>query len=270
MTVLRRPFQRSRRLARALLWEYGVDEPAKIDPFVIVGRHKIKVTHGKLDGASARIYRKGERAIIRVSDQIIQPGRLRFTIAHEVAHFLLGHRLPTDLDLAPEASPAFSKHQERECDVFATEYLMPEAWITPLCVETPLSLSAVDRIAAMFRTSVVASSVRHVELTSLPCAVAYSEAGTVTWAKRSRSFPGRIPAQLGICGNRLAPDSADYLRDDQPRGVPAHTWRGRGRGDGYGEMFMEQSTPIPEPGWGGVLTLIGICRDQQSTKDGGR
>lgn len=132
MAVLRRPFARARRLAREMLWECGVDEPSKIDPFVIVGRRRIYVIYGKLDGATAQILRHGERAIIRVSDQIVQIGRLRFTIAHEVAHYLLGHRIPSKLDVG--ATSPFTAHQEREADVFATEFLMPEAWVLPLCV----------------------------------------------------------------------------------------------------------------------------------------
>ena len=101
MAVLRRPFERARRLAREVLCECGMDEPSKIDPFTIVGRQKIEVIYARLDGASARIFRHGDRAIIRVSDQIVQLGRLRFTIAHEVAHFLLGR---VDGNLIPSCS----------------------------------------------------------------------------------------------------------------------------------------------------------------------
>ena len=259
MTVVRRPFERARRLARDLLWECGVDEPSKIDPFVIVGRKQIKVTYGRLDGASARIFRHGDRAIIRVSDQIVQIGRLRFTIAHEIAHFLLGHRIPSELVLDPNEPPPFSVHQEREADVFAAEYLMPSVWMAPFCADVPVGFRSVHAIAQTFRTSVVASAVRYVELTSTPCAVAYSEHGHVVWAKRSRTFPGRIPSQLRIGPGAVA---ADYYErnvlDASPRALPASTWFGSQSPHRFDGPLLEQAELVPEPGWGGVLSLIGI------------
>ena len=142
MAVLRRPFERARRLAHQVLWECGVDDPSKIDPFVVVGRRGIELIYAKMDGASARIFRNGDRAIIRVSDQIVQLGRLRFTIAHELGHFLLGHQIPSEAILDAGAAAPFSVHQEREADVFASEFLMPAEWVAPFCVGTPASLDA--------------------------------------------------------------------------------------------------------------------------------
>jgi Zn-dependent peptidase ImmA (M78 family) len=256
VAVLRRPFARARRLAREMLWECGVDEPSKIDPFVIVGRRRIYVIYGKLDGATAQILRHGERAIIRVSDQIVQIGRLRFTIAHEVAHYLLGHRIPSEIDLGAKAP--FSAHQEREADVFATEYLMPEAWVAPYCVASP-TLAAVHTIAKTFRMSNVASAVRFVELSSTPCAVVYSEQGHIVWAKRSRTFPGRIPAQLKIGEGAIAHDFHQRgLLDDAVREVPATAWLGTAVPSLAGTPLIEHVEVVPEPGWGGMLSLLAI------------
>jgi Zn-dependent peptidase ImmA (M78 family) len=254
MAVLRRPYARARKLAREVLWECGVDEPSKIDPFVIVGRRRILVIYGKLDGATAQILRHGERAIIRVSDQIVQIGRLRFTIAHEVAHYLLGHRIPSEMELGM-TSP-FSEHQEREADVFATEFLMPEAWVLPLCAAPP-SFAAIQTIAQTFRMSNMASAVRFVELTSAPCAVVYSENGHVVWAKRSRTFPNRIPAQLKIGEGALAHDFHELrpLGEDV-RDVPATAWFGSTVPSLVGTSLIEHVDKVPEPGWGGLLSLL--------------
>lgn len=258
MAVLRRSFERARRLAREVLWKYGVDEPSKIDPFTIVGRLQIEVAYARLDGASARIFRHGDRAIIRVSDQIVQIGRLRFTIAHEVAHFLLGHQIPSEVFVDEGAPVPFSAHQEREADVFATEYLMPAAWVAPYCAVTPISLSAVHEIAQTFRASLVASAVRYVELASVPCAVAYSEHGHVVWAKRSRTFAGRIPAQVKIGAGSVASDFHERaVIDTTARLVPASAWFGGEAPLAVGASLVEHAEVVPEPGWGGVLSLIG-------------
>lgn len=254
MAVLRRPYARARKLAREVLWECGVDEPSKIDPFVILGRRKIVVIHGRLDGATAQILHNGERAIIRVSDQIVQIGRLRFTIAHEVAHYLLGHRIPSELDLG--TTPPFSVHQEREADVFATEFLMPEAWVAPLCATAP-SFAAVHAIAQMFRASNMAAAVRFVEVSSAPCAVVYSENGNVVWAKRSRTFPNRIPDQLKIGEGALAHDFHEgKVLDSRVRETPATAWFGNTVPMLAGTTLTEHVDLVPEPGWGGLLSLL--------------
>ena len=255
MAVLRRPFARARRLARQVLWECGVDEPSKIDPFMIVGRRGIQVIYARIDGASARIFRHGDRAIIRVSDQIIQLGRLRFTIAHEVGHFLLGHRIPSESVLDAGAAVPFSVHQEREADVFASEFLMPEEWVAPMCAATP-TLTAVHAIAATFCASVVASAVRYVEFACAPCAVVYSEQGSVVWAKRSASFPGRIPARgFKVGRGAVTFDYSDRnVLDAIPREVPSRAWLGTSATSAIGASLVEHAELVPE--WGGVLSLL--------------
>ncbi len=258
MAVLRRPFERARRLARKVLWECGMDEPSKIDPFAIVGRQKIEVTYARLDGASARVFRHGDRAIIRVSDQIVQLGRLRFTIAHEVAHFLLGHKIPVEAMLDANAHAPFSVHQEREADVFATEFLMPAAWVAAYCEGAVTSLSVVHAIAQAFRVSNVAAAVRRVELADAPCAVAYSERGQVVWARGSGTFPRRIQSQRKIGSGSVASEYFERrVLDAQPRLVPAAAWFGADAPAITGAL-IEHAELVPEPGWGGVLSLIGV------------
>lgn len=262
MAVLRRPFARARRLAREVLWECGVDEPSKIDPFVIVARRGIQVIYARIDGASARIFRHGERALIRVSDQIVQLGRLRFTIAHESGHFLLGHRIPSEGALDASVPAPFSVHQEREADVFASEFLMPEEWVVPMCTGSP-SLDAVHAIANTFRVSNVAAAVRYVEFASAPYAVVYSEHGNVVWAKRSATFPSRIPAR----GFKIGPEAVavDYYErntlDATQREVPSRAWLGSAATSGIAASLVEHAELVPE--WGGVLSLLAIPSDGQ-------
>lgn len=54
----------------------------------------------------------------------------RFTIAHELGHFLYGHQHYEKTFVDDESrfkSPHF--HQEREADIFAAELLMPREWL---------------------------------------------------------------------------------------------------------------------------------------------
>jgi Zn-dependent peptidase ImmA (M78 family) len=252
--ALRRSLERARWRARELLLELGMNEPAKIDPFVVLARRQIPIIYGKLDGATAQLSRHRDRAIIRISDQIVQLGRVRFSIAHEIGHYLLGHGILGE-GIA-EATELHTRHQEREADVFASEFLMPEELVRPFCDRTPIDLTSVGAVAETFRTSIVSAAVRYVELSPAPCAVVYSEAGFVEWAKRSRSFPARIPAQLEVGPRALAFDYfASGTIDVAPRVMPASAWLGRWLPLAITSL-VEHAAVVPEPGWGGVLSLL--------------
>lgn len=57
-------------------------------------------------------------------------GRRHFSFWHEVGHYVL-HRggRPDGSAIACGSLPSDSPHAEREADAFATEVLMPEAWV---------------------------------------------------------------------------------------------------------------------------------------------
>ena len=251
---MRRPYERSRRLANDVLREYGADEPSKIDPLAIIGRRGIRVKYGKLEGATARIFMLDGRAVIRISDAIVQEGRLRFSLAHEVGHYLLGHQIPSETELAP-----YSAHQEREADVFAAEHNTPEAWVRPHCDVSTITLEPVREIARTFRSSIVASAIRFVELSASPCAVVYSERGRVVWAKRSRGFSARIPVEMKVGTATVAHDfHARDMLDPRVRVVRARAWLGSTAVVDSEATLLEHAVPIPEPGWGGVLSLLSL------------
>lgn len=255
MTVVRRKYARARRLARRMLWDCGIDEASKIDPLVLVGRLGIVVIYGPLDGPSAQIFRHRDHAVMRVSDAIVQPGRRNFTIAHELGHYVLGHGIPNGCD---HESTERTTYQEREADVFAAELLMPEDMVSPH-VAMATSLATVRSIGEIFRTSIVASAMRYVELTAASCAVVYSKDGRVAWAKHSRVFPGRIPHQIEIGSGTFASDhrvaNANVLITEE-RVVPSSAWFTAGNVPAGCDSFVEHATVVPEPGWGGVLSLL--------------
>lgn len=264
--MLERRLRRAQEEGSRLLVDLGMTEPEHIDPVVTANEMGIEVIVGRLQHATARIFRFGTKgARIRVSDAIVHPGRRRFSIAHEIGHFVLGHELPRESELerfvsrACERASTYSADPEREADVFATAHLMPERLIRPLCEVSPVSLDRARAIARRFTLSPVASARRFVELTSERCALVYSERGIIRRVRTSATFSW--PTTVGA---RLSPDSVayDYFKkgtlDDVAQPVSADAWISELEPRVADVEIIEHSEVIPEPGWGGVLSLLWV------------
>ncbi len=257
-----RRLSRPRQLGRDLLVDIGARLPEHIDPIEAAKERGIEVTFGNLTGATARIYRVGGKARIRVSEDIVTEGRRRMSIMHELGHELLGHELPSEGDAASwfRTSCAHrNKRDERDADILAVEHLTPAPMVLPYCDVMNVDFETVTVIERVFRTSRVMAAMRFCELSKHVCAVVYSEAGHVKWMKPSRTFPRYIAkgtplAQASIAFDYFARGTISH----EPRTYSASVWLGtesRVPGD---TPIVEQAVVIPEPGWGGVLSLLWI------------
>jgi hypothetical protein len=251
---------RPRQIAHDLLVRIGARSPEQIDPILTAKALGIEVAFGDLAGATARIFRIGATARIRVSDQIRTEGRRRVSIAHEIGHFALNHELPSEANTGSwlKASCAHrNKRDERDADILAVEHLTPEPMVSQFCKRAPVDLHAVREIERVFVASPVMSAMRLVELSPEPCAVVYSERAIVKWMKPSRSFPGFLTG-----GMHLAPESVAFGYFDRgalvdvPTRLRARAWLGMNRHITAGTEIVEHAMVIPEPGWGGVLSLL--------------
>ncbi len=254
--------RRARYEARRLLHSSGVRHPDHIDVEEIARAYGVEIVFGKLDGAMARVMRFGSKVRIRVSDRITNPGAIRFSIAHELGHLVLGHEIPTEADVEQFLVRACTRHRgdgdpEVEANAFAAELLMPRWLVRRLCEISPVDLRPVHRIADDFRTSVVASAVRFAELTHERCAAVYSEHGSVKWMAKSPTFPWRIQRGTRLNASSLA---FGYFTkgciEADPRPVPANTWLAGLSPSQQGADVVEHAELVPE--LDGVLSLVWI------------
>lgn len=102
---------------------------------------------------------KKERKVIGVNKNH-HPVRRRFTIAHELGHFLLGHDIGKDDDVIDDD---FDKPipKEREANIFASCILMPATW-----VKTEVQGKKIDlkELARKFEVSEQAITIKLLEL----------------------------------------------------------------------------------------------------------
>src|SRR5262244_3129625 len=148
---------------------------------------RLKVTYEDLQGCDGILIRSKEvpRGIIAVRKDIRSPGRKRFTIAHEIGHFVLANQnegaICKSRDI--ESWDRDAKDKERQADDFAAELLIPATVVAPRLSTTTPSLQRIEMIADECGTSLSAAAWRYCELTSEPCAVVWSEKGTISWSK---------------------------------------------------------------------------------------
>jgi hypothetical protein len=162
--------------------------------------------------------------------------RRRFTIAHELGHFVNLWHKPTDgalgfacsasdLGGAWQARSGVDRHlrQEAEANRFAIELLAPARLVAPKLRGIP-DLEKVVRLAAELDLSKEACARRYCELHENPTAVVFSKAGVVRYCGRHDQFPfvqlsngDRLPAiakaaeESGLSAHEGA-DPRDWLR----------------------------------------------------------
>src|SRR5690349_18033975 len=95
--------RRARQAARALSRRFGVTSAEHINIEAFAARLGATVVVGPLEGAVAQLVRVGKHVHIIVSERVTDERATRFTIAHELGHFVLGHpsRPPSELCSSP-------------------------------------------------------------------------------------------------------------------------------------------------------------------------
>lgn len=173
----------------------------------------------------------------------IESGRTRFTIAHELAHALIDeHRLGL---LTNEIEPHVSnyllgnddKQIELEADYFASCLLMPEASFKSVFNEfkDPFSIETLKFLSRRFKTSLLATILRFIEIGSLPILATFNRDGLVKWYKKSERLPNwafkfrvheSVPANTVVSDvfndslshleeiRKVDPDDWFYIHDD--------------------------------------------------------
>lgn len=193
---------------------------------------------------------------IALSRSVTDPGRRRFTLAHELGHYLLPWHADSSSPCRPKDIERWDRSlqtREVEANRFAAEALMPRSTIADLFTGDP-SFDAVQRISERRGTSFTASAYRYVQLSGERIAVVWSEHGEAKWAK------GAEELYRHVLVGRLAPETlaaqvfaGSKVPDDFDR-VPATAW--------FEEKNMREDATILEHskmlGNYGVLTLIWI------------
>jgi hypothetical protein len=185
--ILELKIREAEKKASEIIRNFGIYHPDHIRLDDMAFALGVQIREGSLRGASARLVRYGSHAIIRVPDTEISIPRKRFSIAHELGHFVLNHA-GMSLEIACSEKDMmnwYSVDKETEANFFASELLMPEALVKQQCDVREVSLEPAKNIASAFQTSLTSAAIRFVRFCPEPCALICSEYSKIKWSVTS-------------------------------------------------------------------------------------
>jgi hypothetical protein len=166
---------RARRLVGALT-------TAPVDVAALAAAHgmDVKETDQLDDGEAGNTFIKGGRRIILVNKKD-DPFRRRFTVLHELGHHLL--ELPSKHGATVPANELERfigrPPEEKICDVFAAECLVPWHLLKPLVSNAAFSVEVVDQLHKLFQASRQCVASSFVRASREPVAYVYAEGGRI-------------------------------------------------------------------------------------------
>lgn len=221
-----------------------------------IGLRILEVDAEAFDGSLVRAL-DGPKGIVAVKQSIREISRKRFTIAHEIGHYLIpGHRTLENVCTGGmiESWQKGLNKPELEANEFAVELLLPTRYVRePLRLNDP-SLKTIGKVATQFETSLTATTLRFVSLTDLPCAAVWSEGKRAQWYRRSDAFRLYLSKEILPCDGSFAYrlfEGSNAPNDFAE--VPPESWLDRRDADRVVRV-LEHSVRLPN--YDAVLTLL--------------
>lgn len=182
---------RAKHAVHRMLYDFGLDDVVGQDLTKLVFAWGLLYKEQPLSGCEGRIVFGGRgKAIITVNSATRSKSRKRFSIAHELGHYELGHCVTHFED---ELSLNYYRrgHQEAEANEFASELLMPTNYFLRAIAGRCFSPTLVNEVSRMFATSISSALIKFVEYGPVPLRVAFLQNGKVLWSRaRSGTLAG--------------------------------------------------------------------------------
>jgi Zn-dependent peptidase ImmA (M78 family) len=164
----------------------------------IARRIGLRIREVEADGFDGSLVRAldGPKGIIAINSAIREFARKRFTIGHEIGHYLIPHHSTLKNVCRTEDIERWHSNvarAEREANQFSAELLLPRKLVGPRLGLKHPSLHTIGNVASSFSTSLTASVYRFLELTDLACCMVWSVEGHAKWKVGSDAFQLALP-----------------------------------------------------------------------------
>lgn len=254
--------------ADTLLRELGISEPKDIDVDAIAFYCGAEVRYRPLTGCAARIIGGDDRAIITVDDNASARPRQRFSIGHELGHWMRDRGKSAHLCQDSDLTAAWGYRQDAEsrANQYAADLLLPTFMLQPRARGREMTFETVRALADEFKTSRTATAIRLIEHGSFPAMLVCYGMGGRRWFSRGPDVPPEIWPVKQLNHETTA---FEVLFGDKqqlrPLEVDADAWIEHR--DAYRYTIIEDSVKLPDDT---VLTLLWWKNEQQLIDLSGR
>jgi Zn-dependent peptidase ImmA (M78 family) len=189
--------------------------------------------------------------------------RKRFTLGHELGHFLIprhGHQMECnarDMLAGSKNSQSPELRIEAEANAFSAELLMPESRFCSIgSFKQGPSLNSISELAQIFDVSFQASANRFISLHDCPCAMVFSYKGKILYGYNGANNPLWLNARkndaIPFNSHTVSVNSnvENQISSDE---IDASVWFGEMSGFNRPESLIEE-TLVQENGY--VATLL--------------
>lgn len=151
------------------------------------------IVYEELNGFEGKFMSLEDTSIIIVDNKIRNEGRRRFTIAHELGHYIL-HREKNYIKCSSNDMNDWTgkKEIETEANYFASEILMPSQIFQKCSSKEKFSKSFLIHLTEEFNTSITSTALKFVEVGNDPIFLVCSSNGKIIWKFVSEKFPFKI------------------------------------------------------------------------------
>ena len=179
----------ARRHAREVLQAHHAGGlPVDVSGIVHARGLRVQTVQSIRPGVFGALYIDAADVGVYLSDECFSPQHRRFTLAHELGHYVIdGHveaLIPGGTGLAPSLGGNFRDQVsrfEREADLFAAELLMPQEAVASVVGETTPSIAMVQSLANECETSISSAAIRVTEATAEMAITILSYHRTIEW-----------------------------------------------------------------------------------------
>ena len=254
--------------AHLVLSRVSLTHPIDLEKVAIALGLRIRtVAMNAWDGVMQKVSDGRALGTIRIRAGIGSHGRKRFTIAHEIGHYLLpGHGEEySSCTFSDINVPRKSALKELEANRFAAELLLPADQIPSRIGDQPLSIDIIRRVAKEFEASLLATAFQCVAATSENCVVIVTLDRIVQYYRPSKSWGCAIEVSCPLSDRSLA-YRLNLTNKEATGTVHICAWAHSGWFDVL-DQVRENSLYVPEHNM--ILTILSYLRPQNIMNERG-